>query len=52
MAVTGDAFPDGAQWLEIPGGGAEPKLLGSEDELNFDDPAVLSAAISAAASRT
>jgi hypothetical protein len=48
IAVTGDRFPDGAQWLEIPGGGADPELLGEEDELNFDDPAVLSAAITAA----
>ncbi len=40
-----ERFPEGAHWLRIPGGGAEPETLAEEEELNFDDPKVLEYAV-------
>jgi hypothetical protein len=38
-------FPTGSQWFRFAGGGAAPELIASSPELDLDDPAVLSAAI-------
>ncbi|HMI90674.1 MAG TPA: clostripain-related cysteine peptidase, partial [Polyangiales bacterium] len=48
LADSGELFPTGAEWLRIPGGGREPESLGVEDELDFDDPAVLAGAVATA----
>jgi hypothetical protein len=42
---TAEHFPTGSQWYTFAGGGVAPKLVASSAELDFDDPAVLSAAI-------
>jgi hypothetical protein len=51
LADSGERFPSGAEWLRIPGGGEEPESLGVEDELDFDDPAVLAGAVATAFSQ-
>jgi hypothetical protein len=48
LADSGERFPAGAEWLRIPGGGRELESLGVEDELDFDDPAVLAGAVATA----
>jgi hypothetical protein len=47
-AALGPQYPTGAYWKQIQGGGLAPIELSSEGEKNFDDPAVLSAAIAKA----
>ena len=46
--TNGATFREGAEWLRIAGGGAEPELLAMEEELNLDDPRVLAGAVAAA----
>lgn len=48
---TNEAFPTGAHWLQIEGGGAEPAAISEDEEQNFDDPKVLSAAVAEAFTR-
>lgn len=51
LADTGEKFPSGAQWLLVEGEGQEPKTLGTEPELDLDDPEVLAGAVAAAYSQ-
>lgn len=43
-----EKYPTGAFWYRIRGGDQEAELIGTEDELNLDDPAVLAATVKTA----
>lgn len=43
---TNQAVTTGAEWYRIRGGSQAPQLIGTEAELNMDDPAILRAAVS------
>src|SRR5215470_2546377 len=43
-----DGFKTGTEWYRMDGDGAQPRLVATGPELNFDDPGVLTATIAAA----
>jgi hypothetical protein len=43
---TGKPFPSGVEWYRIKGSGQEPELIGTDPEVNSDDPANLVRALS------
>ncbi len=42
---TGLPFPSGTEWYKIRGSGQSPTVLGTDPEVNADDPTILTAAV-------